>query len=320
MANVLAQILDARYRGASAKPLSHSASFFTSNNVGAAVSNVAAYDARLAFTGSWTLSTDVVFGASTFVSISSGATLSFTPPISFDTIDVWYVTNPSYSSFTVNINGGASLGTVTTTPAASFAKTSFSTTAGTAGANTVNIVAGAGIFNEIVGVACRLSTAPAIEHFNLGASGVTAEGQAATSGAPFNTVNSLPIIAPDLTIICLDINDINGGGANEQTAWANAIGTLITTGKQTGDVILRTGNPIGQPNGTNGVAAAYYAQYYTIAQQYNVPLIDISQRWQSYALVNVTMPYGDDYVSGYLHPSAAGYYDIGAATSSCFPA
>jgi lysophospholipase L1-like esterase len=326
IANCVAKILNQRYSGygaTSGAPISHAESFFSDNYV-SSLANVTAYDTRLAFSGTWVLSTDLFFAAGTFVSASSGATLSFTPAIAFDTIDIYYITAPTYSSFTVNINGGSTLATVTTNIAASLLKTTVSCTAGTAGANTVKIVAGSGSYNEIAGIAVRLSTAPAIEHYNGGASGTTAAGQASTSGAPFNTVNGIPVVAPDVTHICLDINNINGSTQSSALAalpaWQTAIGTLITAGQGTGDVILRTGNPIGQAAGTNGAAAVYYAAYYQLALQYNVPLIDISARWQSYAITDPIMPYGDDSVSGYLHPTAVGYYDIAAAIADCFPA
>ncbi len=71
--------------------------------------------------------------------------------------------------------------------------------------------------------------------------------------------------------------------------------------------------PANAPNWLNGVNLTYQNAIYALSTSNNIALLDLTQRWTSYAVWNPIMPYGD-----ILHPGAAGYADIALAMTELF--
>lgn len=272
-----------------------------------------AYDTRLALTG-W------VAGGSSFSgpggqaleSTTNGALLAFTPASIFDTLDVFWDRQTSGGSFTVNVDGGSTLQTISTAGTTAYMKTTI--TGITRGTHTINATTTSTSDTQISGMAVRDSTIPRAEVYNLGVDGITC--------ANYNTVFSghgmaigIPILAPDVTFINLTINDKNSNpfpaifGVNMQSIIANPVAS--------GNVILVIGTPISSANQTNGVGAFYDNLIYQLAASNNFPVIDLGQRWVSYAAANAVMPYNDSN-SPSLHPGKIGLADVAGAYSLLF--
>lgn len=248
-------------------------------------------------------------------SATIGANIAFTPASIFDTIDIYSLATTTGGAFTVNVDGGATLATISSVAGSQTYIKSTITCARATHVINVTVSAAANVF--IMAMAVRDSTVPRVEVYNMGSSGYTAAAYvAATAGPAGSVLTSLPIVAPDVTIIDLTINDINL--LNESPAlYTTNIQSLITAGLLTGDVILMNGPPGGTPNFTNGLASPYVAALYALALSNNIPLIDLQTRWISYAAMQLVMPYTDA-ATAQLHPGPVGYNDMGAAMSLFF--
>lgn len=277
-------------------------SFFGDQNLGAV--NYQSSDPRVVLGSSWTIST--IFqplGKGSFTASTTTNALAFTPVSSFDTIDIYWGRSATGGSFTVNVDGGATLQTINTIGAAAQMKTTI--TGVTAGTHTINIQQSAGGSVYVLGAAVRTSTAPSVEMYGCGAASGVAEDYGST-GALFNLA-SLANIAPDLTLVNLTINDIINQGFPIATYTAD-IQLIITQAKLSGDCLLMIGNPTSSANFTNGKQLPYYNAVYALAATNGLAVVDISMRWGSYAKANALGLYGDT-----IHPNGLGYSDIAAA-------
>lgn len=290
--------------------------FMANGNVGSLANYTTYYPAvTSAVTGFAADGSFPIFGGFSFDASTNGATLAFEPVTAFDTIDVYYFTFSTLGSFTVNVDGGSTLATVNTgTGTGNVAKTTI--TGVSHGTHTINIVTSSGTKVYILGVAVRDSTTPRVEIYNLGGASATAEIYNST--ANFGTIQALTAMALDVLFINLTINDINLQSASIATYIANLTSLISTQQAAGGDVVLMIGNPCNTAQWTSGgatsVAQKYMAAVYLLATSLNLPLIDITQRWVSYAAANAVMPYGDA-GAGSLHPSKTGYADIADAIS-----
>lgn len=293
-------------------------SFFGNGNVGGNATNYNAYNPLVTFpvAGFQPSGSLPGLGGQAFQCTTSGGTLAFTPVSAFDTIDVYYFQSGTAGSFAVNVDGGAALQTINAngTPTNLLKAT---VTGASLATHTVNIVASSGSPVFIVGIAVRASTVPRVELYNMGVAATTISSYESGS-FPFNLLAQLPVVAPDLTFINLTINDINTQ-VTTVAAYQAAMQLAITAALGSGDVILMIGNPGNTAPWTAGVIAPQYqAAIYALAQLNNLPVLDITQRWVSYAVTNPILPYGDA-GAGAVHPGPAGYADIALAMDQALP-
>jgi lysophospholipase L1-like esterase len=122
------------------------------------------------------------------------------------------------------------------------------------------------------------------------------------------------VVAPDLTLICLDINDwvtdIAPGTYDLATAATHAeqLRKIVTAARVTGDVILMTGAPSKITAKTRDAQDAILQATRQVASICGVPLIDVHAAWgtqETAVAAELYLPGNDDY-----HPGAAGYEDI----------
>jgi lysophospholipase L1-like esterase len=312
----LANILTARGLPA------QSDSFFGSNNVIGGIAAYVLYNVKVTSASGFIVGPTTSLGGPSFQSTAVGGVLSFTPTTAFDTIDIYWLPNAGYT-VTVNVDGGATLATITGSPPGVMGHTQI--TGVTHGTHTINLTQATGT-GVIVGVAVSDSTTPRVAVYNMGISSgfVNDTASAALSVlAPlatnkFGFFSGIPLVAPDLVTINLTINDINQQ-VEAVADYQAALQAAVVAAQATSDVILMIGDPGNTVawTGPNPSAPAYQNAVYAVAQATNVPVCDITQRWVSYAVTNAVMPYGDTGV-GSLHPSRVGYADIADALSSFF--
>lgn len=302
----LAAILSAKGLAAQADNM------FGNNNVGNAAAYTAYYPAAVLTNWPPTVLTSVPsLGAFSFQSTTLGANIAFTPVTAFDTIDVYFLQAAGNGSFTVNVDGGATLATIATAGGSAYVKQTISGV--THGTHTINLTTTSATTTFVNAVCVRDSTIPRVEIYNMGFDAVTAAIYATTVGS-WNLRVALPVVAPDLTIIQLTINDINlNTGVSTYTAATQA---LISAALVSGDCVIAVGNPCGPANWNNGINVGYQNALYALALANNIPLIDITARWISYAAANAVMPYFD--TSFLLHPGGVGYADIASVHSLLF--
>jgi lysophospholipase L1-like esterase len=250
------------------------------------------YDPRVA-PASWTLpANNGLCGGS--LNTSGATVFAFTPVTAFDTIDVFYGTTGGGGTFTVDVDGGASLGTINCNAAGDLKVQTLTCALGT---HTINVTRASGTA-YLFGICCRNSTVSRVyvqqcAHAGGGASTF------ATSFSPFGYSNIVADLDADLTIINLGINDWIAG--TSQSTFSTNLQTIITNAKTTGDVILCT--PFPSSTATSMATQSGLVDVInSLAASNSVPLIDNFAIEGSYAAGNAAAHYSDA-----NHPNGLGY-------------
>lgn len=290
----------------------------TNQSVAATLSSV---DPRRAYGANWLFGAISSLGGKCAYNITAGSqtAMSFTPTSSFDTITVCYLRNTGYGSFSIAVDGGAALTTVNAAGAAGLIEV---TVTCPVGARRIDIYRSAptGADGGIViqWVRTSLSTVRCVEILNAG---VNSTGTAAQSDSSFNytPIGAVQVLAPDLTIICLDINDwstalASGLYDNATAATHNLqLQKIITNAEITGDVILMTGAPSRISTYTRAQQDPTLYVTRLLAQINSCPLVDVSAEWGDWVAASAAgyyLPSGSD-----IHPGAAGYANIALQVS-----
>jgi len=249
-------------------------------------------------------------------------TLKFSPTdpttsaaYAFDSYDLYSVNLGGYASFTTDI-GGAQLAAVDNNLGRSLRITTVPTGAAAA-TGVINIKrVNTGTYTQIVGIAPRVAATKHIEIFNAAAGSYSSADIDVSSGANGDFLLG-PVVrrwvtdVPSLVFIDIGINNwrlltLGTTDVNYQTVLSNTVSTLIGLGAE---VILC--KPVPSQIGysatlTQANMDAYRAAIDAVADQYGCLVYDKSKRFVSYAY---SSPLG--YYSDGLHPSQAGYAQIG---------
>ena len=268
------------------------------------------YDTRVTLGANWSQNTSGLGGNMFKYTTGAVNNLTFTPTAAFDTIVVWYMKISGDGTATINVDGGASLGTINFSNSSSILTSSTFTVA--AGTHTINIVPNNDATFFVVGVQTYVAGTKAVDVFQTAVNGATA-ATFVGGASPWQSPLALEALAPDLTVIDLTINDSNNG--TSLATYISNMQTLITDAKLSGDVLLVVGPPSNTTQATNGTLDQFIAALRGLAISNNVPLLDLKTRWTSYAAANPVFPYFDS-----KHPEVSGYWDIGLAISEMLSA
>ena len=178
------------------------------------------FDPRVTLGANWSsAAAGQSFAAGSPIGNTAGSgTFSFTPtdPVTgaayaFDTIDVYYVQNTAYGSFTIGVDGGAAIGA--TVACAGTRGLQVATRATTLAGHTVNINATVSGQIYILYIVCSNSAQKAVRIMNHGGGSYTSTnylmgtvGDFTPTAALTNNALSAPL-APHLAIVDLGIND-----------------------------------------------------------------------------------------------------------------
>jgi lysophospholipase L1-like esterase len=208
--------------------------------------------------------------------VSGTGAMSFTPGYQFDTISLFYVTFGNKGTVTVNVNGGASLGSVNANAAAGLAVSTFTTTLGT---GTINVTAPTGGDFQLLAFRAYDSTRKSVLVSNFGVDASTS-GDWANSSAAFSSLNTWDKLTPDLSIILHSTNDA-GNTVPVNTYTANMT-TLIDKAATYGSVIVGTETPDNdsEPNYVN-FEALYQPALKTRAETKGIPYLNLTKRYAS---------------------------------------
>ena len=205
------------------------------------------------------------------------------------------------------MDGGTALATVNSNATAAVTKTVVTFARG---ANrTLNLTASGGA-QHVIGAWMFDGTNREIAVFNGSRSGWKASDAtgAAGGGGPENSpLQVVDQLQPDLTIICLTIND--WANAVSVSSWQTSMQTLITKAKATGDVILMSGVPSNITTTTQANQQAFVTALKSLAASNGVPMLDIWTRWYG-AGAGWSSNKALGWMYDDLHPSATGYADI----------
>jgi lysophospholipase L1-like esterase len=213
-----------------------------------AVGGYSAYDPRVVLGAGWGVSTLTGMGGKLFSGAASpGGGWSFQPDGPVDRFDLWAVTNTALGVMTVETDGVVR-GTVNTTKPASMEVTAvvFPLTGGPV---SVRWSSGGAVF--IAGGVGWRSDVRRTRVINAGWGG-TRIADWTTTDQPYRAYGSIPAAAPDLSVVCLTINDWNAGTA--AATYKTDLGLLVDRCLTTGDVLLMTGCPSDPAQGQAGYA------------------------------------------------------------------
>lgn len=281
-----------------------------SGNWNGSINPVSNGDPRWSLGAGWTQNGTATLGGPLIMNTTTTNVLSFTPGVQFDTIKIWYLQLSGLGTFSVSVDGGASLASVNCSGTTVFTSATVSCPNTSARIDITPTTLGNGFYIALVAVSLSTTKKVLIDNFGWYGQPISAF---TGNTAVFSPIPALTAYAPDLTIICHTINDCVAGTAiATYTASHQSVINAAKAGG--GDVMLMCGAPSGNTQyPANG--AAYVNALKALAISNDIPLIDIDNRWTSYAASN---PHGMYY--DVLHPSAVGYIDIARAVAQAVTA
>lgn len=279
---------------------------------------LAVIDNRVVMGSGWGALTANTMGGRIIANSTTLSAFSFTPEDQFDRAVIWYDRNTGYGTFTVNVDGGATIATVDSNGAASIQKLVINVPLGT---HTINLQrTGVGGEVRLHGMEVYRSDLSQVRVYNMGWAGSTSANWAGRS-AFSDPLWFVYQVAPATTILNLGINDVRGGliavdqyktnmqfiidKVQDASKIANG-GNLVL-----GDVILEVPNPHDPSSFSGGQAAidAFMTAVYELsAANGNLPVIDLYKRWNNFTSAKFL---GKLYDS--VHPDGPGYADLGLA-------
>jgi lysophospholipase L1-like esterase len=290
---------------------SQQSSFFGNGN-NQATPNITSWDARMVQGAGWAANGTTV-GGKWFQNNSDTSSLSFTPTQAFDTIDVYWVEGGGNGTFTVNVDGGATLATVNTSvsPFNLIRKTTISVPGGLT-THTINLqrngVGGLVIFQ---GMDTYNSAQKIISVWNgAGAGDKSVSYIQATN--PGDYLNFAKFLTPDLCVISSEINDWNA--LTSIATYTSQLQTIISACKQSGDVILVTAPAEATVLASQATQDQYNAAYAQLAASNNIPIMittSIDANWSSYTAANAAGRMFDQ-----THPNGPGYANWASAIAT----
>lgn len=281
--------------------------------LGQTIANFLTGDGRCSITGAWTLSGSNSPGGNAFACAAAGS-MTFTPQANFDTMEVFWRDGASGRNFTAQISTDTAVA-VNSSGATQLAKTSpIQKTGGVVGSYPITLTWVAGSITPLA-ISAYDSTRKEITVWNWGICGGTS---AAMINNTDTAVGRLTCISNSLTKP--DIAFVEGGVINDwrtsvasSTTYTN-LTTLVQALKTAGsDVVICI--PVFD-NGSAGLTASqqtYVNVMYQVASENGCGVIDIRQKWQSYANA---VSNGWQTNSDSVHPTTLGYTDMANVMAS----
>lgn len=237
-------------------------------------------------------------------------TLDFAPGYTCDTFEIYYLSGSGNGSFSWAIDGGST----TTINAATGSQTvSVATVTTTSGTHTLNLKEVSGAAN-IIGVGARLSTdLGGIELTWQGVSSTTTDYWGNGSVNAFGSQNALAAYDPDLLILGLGLNDSHSVLAGSPSVYKTNLEYIVDQQRANlGDVLLVLpwkSDAVNQLDFTPFRQAAY-----EVADDKDVALLDLGDRWPSVPATAVAEPYAL-MNSDHIHGTERGYWDMAQAVA-----
>lgn len=254
------------------------------------------YDPRAVFTGSgWTRSNRMLVSQS-FRSVTNGDAFAFTPALATSNIIVYAAQNTGFGSYTIS-DGASLLSTINANGSQAFIGSAASRASSSNSWNVAHTTTG-DIY--IGGIDCW-NTDTQMSVYNFGSSGAKSLDIIGT-GSAWAPTYAMNVFDPDIVIINIGTNDIRTA-VSTATFSANLSANVAAHKTAGRDVVIVAPNPDSAPVNSSLVAPTNAARY-TIATQYDVPLIDLSARYGSYAAAAALGFYDDT-----VHQLPLGYAD-----------
>lgn len=219
-------------------------------------------------------------GGNYFANSTTTNALAFTPDIQVDTFVLFYVRNSGLGTFSWAVDAGTA--TQINTNQTAYGVQRLVIPAGALGAHTLNLARVSGNC-VIVGAYGYNSAVSAVDVLNAGWGGSTSVDWTDAS-SPIRARPNLGVPGADLIIINLGINDYTPSyGPTSVATYKANISTLIDEQKSSSDILLIAPIPSDAARQALDVQAQYIQALYEVATEKGIPLVDMVQRWGSYA-------------------------------------
>lgn len=263
--------------------------------------------------GVWAVgsASSISLGSHAFKSIGAGAAFAFTPSIAVDTFIVHYEVFATGGVANYNIDGGATLGTITMTGSNARGRLKIQVAKGT---HTLNLNWQSGGQVTVNGLEAYDSTIDQVMLLNFGYSASKiADNIVATS--PWSPLNMLAGLQADELWLDMTINDANAGTADATyrasletwiAAALAAVGSYAKIKMITGNQADATVAPLAQQD-------SYVASFKAVAAGHGIVVSDIYTEFGTYVAANAR---GDMFDT--THPIGQGYARIAAQIKTDF--
>ena len=259
--------------------------------------------------GSWSSSTSLwpILGGAYLTSASGSTPFAFTPRAPVDTFNVIYSSTSGAGSFSEQIGAG---GATTVNENATTALHAQSVTASPASTSPLNLTWLSGTA-YVLGVEAYNSTIPSVDIINAGYYGSMSAAWTGNSNVS-DPLKMLAFLKPALTIIEPGGNDYYSGTCTAIATFTANVQAMITAALTAGsDVLLVFPVPqIATWYCSSPSLAQYQAALAGLGQTNNVPVVDLTVRFGSYAIASAIGLYSDP-----EHANAAGNADAASAVS-----
>ena len=281
-----------------------SESYSEANNTGG---TLVAYDPRVT-QGTWTIgSGQTASGLLMTKNVTSGTSFRFAPSTSIDTFEVFYPIN-TYGTMNYNIDGAGTTG-LNEAGTLALGRTLVSTTLGTHDIRFQPAAATA------VYVGLVMAYNSAVKDFRIINCGVRnwSTTDWTLTDFPWRGYPSIPLIAPDITLISLGINDLRTGGAlNSVSTFMTNMQSIITQAKAGGGSVgLVLPMPINTANEGSFTQADLLGAYQGLSATNNCPLLRTDSLLGTWAEGSVAGQTTDD-----LHWNAGASAALGSAAAT----
>lgn len=229
----------------------------------------------------------------------------FPGPHEDDTVDVHFISFPGNARILVTTNDAATFvaGTDTAGPVGLYTLTG-SRAAHFETAWTVQRSADSPDANlQFFGIESYKAADKPIGVWNMGASGSRVANWV-DDNQPYSFINVIPYLRPQLSIICLTIND--WAFDTPEAEYKADMQLIIDRCLLKGDVLLVVGVPSNEGTAPIVRQQAFAGYVRDMADFNDLPMIDLSERWVAQSIIADFGRYYDG-----LHPSRTGYADIG---------
>lgn len=281
---------------------------FGSGNIGTLAQYVT-FDPRWSGPSSWAgFSLTDGLGLYAWRNNSATTTLSFTPTVDVDTFEIYCSKTPTATGVDLSVNAGAA--TNYDLYSATFSTVVLTITEAL-GSNTLNITRTTSGTNAagstwVLGVRAYNSAAKQVEVIQSGCSGLKV-GDNVLKTNPWNArVMIETYLQPDLTLICLGIND--WVAQTNLTTWKTNLNNLIASAKVTGDVIIATPVPSADSVRLASIQQQYVDAIVDLAASNGIQYVDLWRRFGSHSAADTLGFFTDT-----SHPTGAGYQDCVSA-------
>lgn len=271
------------------------------------------YDSRITFGSGWISATsDNPTGGGYVLEQGSATTssLGFAPSGTFDTLTVWYEKFSGSPQYTVNVDGGSSLGTLAANATAAIGTATFPVSRST---HTINVVSNGTAAGRIFGIEAWDSTSTSIQIIGAGADGWRTDQWIQNHSNPWDPLAFVEFLAPDLTLICLGKNEQQQGIS--QATFQTNLTTLVQGLQSAGSPVVILSPPLSS-SGAFGMSEAAQLAYETnmsaVASATGATFYSLTQsraNWGSFSAANTAGFMSTDGV----HCTTAGYLDVAKA-------